>query len=76
MHAPLPKWAKILMTLKVFNLSLANDSQACRESARQVLGDSTMPGSFPVWMARPVRAHARLQSGQKISDDLSLRSNA
>ena len=46
-HAPLPKWAKILMTLKVFNLSLANDSQACRESARQVLGDSERPSPSP-----------------------------
>ena len=53
------------------DLTLANDSQACRECVRQLLGHSKMPSFSPVWVRmRPA------QSVPKHSDTLSLQSKA
>ena len=44
-----PKVARNILPIWVCNLMLANDSQACRESKRQVLGDFKIPSPWYMW---------------------------
>ena len=58
-HACLEKWPE------TGNLSFwSNDSQACCESARQILGDSEMPRSFPS-LNGTMRSQRLLQGWQR-----------
>ena len=52
------KVARNFPTIKFCDLTLVNDSHACRESPRQVLGDSKTPRSFSSLDGTAVRAHA------------------
>ena len=74
LHAP-PRVGQNLLTILVCHLSLANDSQACRESARLVLDHSKMPSSFQSVDMHDLCVRMRsTESGPRLCHNFSLRS--